>query len=1002
MPELLETNHDKDFITRAVNESPEQIIYLLTLINQPNFTIQIEVCLVHLLKNGEYGKPQHFDYGHLRQSPAFSAADRHICYWLASSKIENELIPTETIFSLHGAHGAELLHQIIETERCHYGSHRTPPLKSGPQKQAQLSWVTESGGAQKLHCRVPGGSNTVLPLTPPWYIDHEHLLCGPLETGMDPAIVGALLNAPALKVDQLKQMYANLIKVPPPQPKKFNKVRKHTVKPLPELRLFSAEVELKPTEELIDKPHWLRLPLAKLSFIYEMAHVDYGDVKNIASYVAKDELITMPRDFDFEQSAQHQLEQRGLVPLHQASNLNLNNTNFDHYWLIRDIDEPQTQLDFNLIDIPQLKEIGWQVVIDETYPYRVVQQSDEWYYGIDENKAQQWFNFELGITVDNEKINLLPILVDLIQSQYNHHREAFIKKMADDSKPWLVQLPDGRLLPIAKARLRGIFNVLTELYEADSLTGANKLKLARLRIAQLHLLEQALNAAKLRWLGGERLRILGEKLSQFNGIVKVDPPEGLCTELRPYQQDGLNWLQFLREFELGGVLADDMGLGKTVQALAHLLVEKNNKRMDRPSLVIAPTSLMVNWRQEAQRFTPSLKILTLHGSERKPHFSTIKDFDVVITTYQLLIRDQETLLEQDYHILIIDEAQFIKNPRTKINQIVQKLRARHRLCLTGTPMENHLGELWALYNFLIPGLLGDTRQFQRLFRMPIEKQHDMQRSSSLWQRISPFFMRRTKQQVLQELPPKIEMLRAVELDGEQRDLYESIRVALHEKVASIVKAKGIANSQIIILDALLKLRQTCCDPRLLKMASAQKFAAGSAKLVMLMEMLPNLLAEGRRVLLFSQFTEMLELIEEELVKAKIDYAKLTGKTKDRATPINEFQSGKVSLFIISLKAGGTGLNLTAADTVIHYDPWWNPAVEKQATDRAHRIGQDKIVFVYKLITSGTVEEKILELQQHKQALLDNLLSHQGEVHTGINLEDLETLFEPLPADNTQN
>ena len=1002
MPVISYNEEVTDPIDKSVDESLAQIIYLLTLINQPRLTIQVEVCLVYLLKNGDYGKPQLFDFQQLRQSSVLSATDRHICYWLSASKMQYDLNLSEAKFILQGANGAELLHQIIETERCHYGSHRTRPLTPGQQRHAQLNWITESGGAQRLQCRVPGGSNTVLPLTPPWYIDHEQLECGPLETGMDPTIVGALLNAPPLKPDQLKQMYATLVKLPPPQPKKFNKVRKHIVKPIPELRLFSAEVELQTTEESSNRPHWLRLPLAKLSFIYEMAHVDYGDVKNVASYVAKDELITLPRDFNFEQNALHQLEQRGLMPLHQAKNLPLNNSQYDHYWLIRDVDDPQTQLDFNIIDTPQLREMGWQVVIDESYPYRVVQQADEWYYGIDENKAQQWFNFELGITVDNEKINLLPILVDLIQNQYHHHREAFIKKMADDSKPWLVQLPDGRLLPIAKSRLRSIFSFLTELYEVDSLSGSNKLKLTKLRIAQLHLLEQALNAAKLRWLGGERLRILGEKLSKFEGIVKINPPKGLLTELRPYQQDGLNWLQFLREYELGGILADDMGLGKTVQALAHLLVEKNNKRMDRPSLVIAPTSLMVNWRQEAQRFTPSLKILTLHGSERKPHFNMIKNYDVVFTTYQLLIRDQEAFLAQDYHVLIIDEAQFIKNPRTKINQIVQKIQARHRLCLTGTPMENHLGELWSLFNFLLPGLLGDNRQFQRLFRVPIEKQYDKERSASLWQRIAPFFMRRTKQQVLQELPPKIEMLRSIELDGEQRDLYESIRVALHQKVSSIIKSQGIANSQIIILDALLKLRQTCCDPRLLKMEAAQKIAPNSAKLIMLMEMLPNLLAEGRRVLLFSQFTEMLQLIEEELIKVKISYVKLTGKTKDRETPITEFQSGKVNLFLISLKAGGTGLNLTAADTVIHYDPWWNPAVERQATDRAHRIGQDKIVFVYKLITSGTVEEKILQLQQHKQAILDNLLSHQDEIQTGFNLDDIETLFEPLPKDNTEN
>lgn len=975
-------------------DANERIIYLLTLINQPRLMVQVEVCLVHLLKSGDYGKPQPFNFILLRQRNNTLPIDRHICHWLAFSKSPQDL-HTEPKFFLQGAHGAELLHQIIETGRCHYGSHRTPPLQSGPIRQAQLSWHTEPDGSQRLQCRVPGGSNTVLPLTPPWYIDHGQLTCGPLETGFDPAIVAALLVAPPLKPEQLKQMYLSLTKVPAPQPKKFSTVRKHKVIPIPELRLFSAEVELQPTEFSGGRPHWLRLPLAKLSFIYEQAHADYGDVKNATSYVIDDELITLPRDFNIEQQAQLQLEKRGLLPLHQADFLRLSNQQYSHYWLIRDAEDPQAQLDFNLYDVPELRQAGWQVFVDDSYPYRLIQQTDEWYYGIDETRSQQWFNFELGITVDGEKVNLLPILVEIIQNQYSHHRETFMRQIADDSKPFLVNLPDGRLLPIATARLRSILNVLTELYEVDSLSGANKLKLAKLRVVQLQLLEQALKAAKLRWLGGDRLRNLGEKLSQFKGIIKVEPPRGLMTELRPYQLDGLSWLQFLREFELGGILADDMGLGKTVQALAHILFEKNSGRMNKPTLVIAPTSLMVNWYQEAQRFTPELKILTLHGSERKPHFTTMHDYDVVLTTYPLLIRDQEALLAQDYHVLIVDEAQFIKNPRTKINQIVQKIHAKHRLCLTGTPMENHLGELWSLYNFLLPGLLGDSRQFHRLFRVPIEKNHDTERSNSLWQRIAPFFLRRTKQQVLHELPPKIEMLRAIELEGPQRDLYESIRISLHQKVASIVKEKGLANSQIIILDALLKLRQTCCDPRLLKMESAQKLEAGSAKLMMLMEMLPNLIAEGRRILLFSQFTEMLQLIEHELNHAKIHYVKLTGKTKDRKTPIDQFQSGESNLFLISLKAGGTGLNLTAADTVIHYDPWWNPAVEKQATDRAHRIGQDKTVFVYKLITSGTVEEKILLLQQHKNALLENLLSQEGGRLGGFKLEDLEALFQPL-------
>ncbi len=480
----------------------------------------------------------------------------------------------------------------------------------------------------------------------------------------------------------------------------------------------------------------------------------------------------------------------------------------------------------------------------------------------------------------------------------------------------------------------------------------------------------------------------------FKGVADVAPPAGLQTSLRAYQQQGLNWLQFLREYQLGGLLADDMGLGKTVQTLAHLLLEKESGRMDRPSLVIAPTSLMVNWRMEAQRFAPALRVLVLQGTERKQRFEDMAGHDVVLTTYPLLPRDQEILLAQEYHLLILDEAQVIKNPKAKASQIVRELRARHRLCLTGTPMENHLGELWSLLHFLMPGLLGDEKRFRRLFRTPIEKHGDEDRRASLQRRIAPFLLRRSKQEVAKELPPKTEIVRSVELGSAQRDLYESLRLAMHSKIQEEIGKKGMARSHIIILDALLKLRQVCCDPRLVKLDSARQVKS-SAKLELLMDMLPELVEEGRRILLFSQFTSMLALIEAELDRLKLPYVKLTGDTKDRATPVQRFQAGEVPLFLISLKAGGTGLNLTAADTVIHYDPWWNPAVETQATDRAHRLGQDKPVFVYKLLTAGTVEEKILAMQTRKKALADSLFSADAKSGPALTLDDLNALFEPL-------
>jgi SNF2 family DNA or RNA helicase len=405
---------------------------------------------------------------------------------------------------------------------------------------------------------------------------------------------------------------------------------------------------------------------------------------------------------------------------------------------------------------------------------------------------------------------------------------------------------------------------------------------------------------------------------------------------------------------------------------------------------------MTNWVEEASRFAPGLKVLMLQGKERVDLFDQIDQADLVLTTYALLPRDEEKLREHHYHLVILDESHYIKNNRSKAAQTAGMLNARHRLCLTGTPLENHLGELWSQFHFLLPGLLGDEKTFNSQFRHPIERQDDPVRRMLLNRRIRPFLLRRTKDNVAKELPEKTEVVRRIELTGPQRDLYETVRLAMDKKVREEIDRKGVARSQIVILEALLKLRQVCCDPRLVKSSAAQGVHE-RAKLALLMDMLPELVSEGRRVLLFSQFTAMLALIEEELYRAALPYALLTGDTVDREGAIRTFQTGEVPIFLVSLKAGGVGLNLTAADTVIHYDPWWNPAVENQATDRAHRIGQDKPVFVYKLIVAGSIEERIVALQEKKAALAAGILSEDHGVDVKFNESDLETLLAPLPA-----
>ncbi len=467
------------------------------------------------------------------------------------------------------------------------------------------------------------------------------------------------------------------------------------------------------------------------------------------------------------------------------------------------------------------------------------------------------------------------------------------------------------------------------------------------------------------------------------------PPKSLQAELRPYQQEGLNWLQFLREYGFGGILADEMGLGKTIQTLAHLLVEKEKKRLTHPVLLIVPTSLVPNWESEMAKFAPSLSFKILQGASRD--FEHLNTFDILITTYPLLYRDFEHLKKQHYSYIILDEAQNIKNKNTTAVKFLMHLTAEHRLCLTGTPLENHLGELWSLFNFLMPGFLGDDRYFNREFRAKIEKGNDEAAKKTLSTRIKPFMLRRTKDKIDLDLPAKTEIIQKCELTERQRDLYEVVRLAMHKKVQDEIDKKGLNKSHIIILDALLKLRQVCCDPRLLKM---EHDVTESAKLNMLIEMVEEMVKEGRKILIFSQFTGMLSLIEAELNTIKIPFVKLCGDTKDRKTPVNEFQNGTTPIFLISLKAGGVGLNLTAADVVIHYDPWWNPAVENQATDRAHRIGQSKSVFVYKFIAKDTLEEKILELQA-KKASIAGALFDQGNTKSAaqITQEDVNALFD---------
>lgn len=684
----------------------------------------------------------------------------------------------------------------------------------------------------------------------------------------------------------------------------------------------------------------------------------------------------LARDGDLERHAVDQLEELGFTGYRLSPS-----DPGDIGFLLADDDRLPSVLrwqEFLERDAATLRARGWRVEKDPGFQLNVTRA---------DSLTGELGEDSLGIRVNfgDHHLDLLPLLVRALELGAELPESGL-----------MMEMEPGHWLNIPRAWIDPVLDTLIELHEEPQLDGDGRLKLHRHNLAPITQLEEDLGESDFAWSGGGQRRALARQLKDLKGIEAVAPPRGLKAELRDYQKQGLDWLAFLHRFRFGGILADDMGLGKTLQTLAFILHLKERGELPEAALIVAPTSLLGNWLHESQKFTPGLRVLVSHGSDRKPKLRKLGDHnldcDLIITSYALAQRDAEILAPYPFSLLVLDEAQAIKNPRAKASRVLRNYKAAQRLCLTGTPLENHLGEFWAQFDFLMPGLLGGNKSFNRLYRNPIEKHGDESRQRQLRQRTAPFMLRRTKGQVASELPPKTEIVQTVTLGDKQQKLYQAVRASMEKEVRKLLEQKGLAKSHIQVLDALLKLRQICCDPTLVKIPSAA-MVRQSAKLEALLEMLEEMLAEGRRILLFSQFTSMLSIIEEELKKRGIAHSKLTGRTRKRDEVIDRFQSGRVPLFLISLKAGGFGLNLTAADTVIHYDPWWNPAAENQATDRAHRIGQEKAVFVYKLIVEGTIEERIQELQKHKQSLADALLAGEGAALCKLSGEEILKLFQ---------
>jgi superfamily II DNA or RNA helicase len=545
----------------------------------------------------------------------------------------------------------------------------------------------------------------------------------------------------------------------------------------------------------------------------------------------------------------------------------------------------------------------------------------------------------------------------------------------------LVRLEDGTYAPV---RAEDVGAVLERMAEIFAGVGDDK----RVPLSQAGRVQELMRIVSDQNVQTSVKSIFG-KLEDIGQIESIAKPRTLRANLRPYQKDGFSWLVFLHNLGTGGILADDMGLGKTVQCIAMLLWAKA-KAGRGLNLVVAPTSVVPNWQREIEKFAPGFKTVLWQGPDRQERASELEEADVMITSYALLRRDEEFLQTLEMRYVILDEAQHIKNPLSATARAAKRLKSERRLAMTGTPIENRLSEIWSIFDFVSPGLLSSLNQFEEKYARPIER-GDAQTAQRLRSTIHPFVLRRTKAEVAQDLPEKIVQEMVVPMAEEQQKLYKQILRQVRESVMSEVEKQGIQKSSIQILAALTRLRQVACDPRLLGLEG--NFEEESGKLNALKEIVSEAAAGGHRVLIFSQFVSMLKLIREALDSEKISYTYLDGSTKDRQELVDKFNGDDtVTVFLISLKAGGTGLNLTGADTVIHFDPWWNPAVEDQATDRAHRIGQTKVVNVYRLIARDTVEEKILLLSEKKRELVANVLSTEDVGLKGMTKQDVESLF----------
>jgi superfamily II DNA or RNA helicase len=884
-----------------------------------------------------------------------------------------------------GIGGAHWLDQAIATGRVRWRNAEGPALHMASAKSATFQWVTMATGEQRLTLSGQPPGLTLVALAPPLLVDTQSGAVHRVESNVESTLAERLLRLPPVPphaVAALAEQWQKIAGAAVPPPALSNLTDRGKITPAPVLTFREEVVDIfLPRRQSFYSPNILKVPTAsaRLSFDYDGTNVTHATEATQIIKVSGDATIQFLRDLAAERQAFARLAKLGLKPVKSFPEAKVKSGQaWDFTMQIG-----ATPADFGDIlqnHAPVLQADGWRIAYDKRWSLTFVEfEPDSLSFDV-EPSGIDWFDITLGARIDGKPVDILPILRRMLA----HYGEALLGHSAQTLS---IEIAQGKLAQVPMEKIKPVLQMLLQFASRDQMS-PERLRLPARDLAALADFESG-TKAHIPWTGAESLRTLAKALTQLQ-LQPTRTPKNFNATLRAYQQLGLDWLQALHGAGFGGVLADDMGLGKTVQALAHITTLKAAKALKHPVLIVCPTSVLPNWQAELARIAPELTVLLWHGTARKKLGSDFGAQDVMLTSYPLLVRDIEMFKKQLLSLIIHDEAQMLKNPKTEGFKAAKQLKAAQTLAMTGTPVENQLTDAWSLMELVTPGLLGSLDHFNRSIARPIARDNSADAKRFLARRLRPFMLRRTKDQVASDLPAKSEIPEWIELGDAQQALYESMRLLMQKRVREEIARVGLMRSHIIFLDALLKLRQICCDPRLL--AGEKPKAETSAKLSRLMEMLPELLAEGRKVILFSQFTSMLDLIKPELNRRDIAFAEIRGSTKDRQTPVKAFQSGKAPVILVSLKAGGTGLNLTAADTVILYDPWWNPAVEAQAIDRAHRIGQTKPVFVHRLIARGTIEEKILLLQDKKRSLAATLWGDETDSAVSAKLTEEDVRF----------